>query len=53
MIQVKGWYQENCVFVWTLLIAIGVIIYGVVYSSALAEISGIDIHRVSEGFHIK
>ena len=34
------WYKENSVFVWTLLIAIGVIIFGAAYSSILGEISG-------------
>lgn len=48
--KIKGWYPKNCVFVWTLLIAIGVIIYGAVYSSALAEISGIAMRWVSTNF---
>ena len=46
----KNWYQENSVFVWTLLIAIGVIVYGAVYSSTLAEISGIAMQWVSTSF---
>lgn len=34
------WYKQNSVFFWTLLIAIGVIIFGAAYSSILGEISG-------------
>ena len=50
MIINKNWYQENSVFVWTLLIAIGVIVYGAVYSSTLTEISGIAMQWVSTNF---
>lgn len=48
--ETKNWYQENSVFVWTLLIAIGVIVYGAVYSSTLGEISGVAMQWVSTNF---
>lgn len=48
--ETKNWYQENCVFVWTLLIAIGVIVFGAVYSSTLGEISGVAMQWVSTNF---
>ena len=48
--ETKNWYQENSVFVWTLLIAIGVIVFGAVYSSTLGEISGVAMQRVSTNF---
>ena len=44
------WYKENSVFVWTLLIAIGVIIFGAAYSSILGEISGKFMSWVSHYF---
>ena len=45
-----SWYLENKVFVWTLLIAICVIVLGTVYSSALENISGICMSWVSQYF---
>ena len=48
--ETKNWYQENSVFVWTLLIAIGVIVFGAVYSSTLGEISGVAMQWVSTNF---
>ena len=36
----KNWYKENSVFVWTLVIALCVIVFGAVYSSTLGEIAG-------------
>ena len=45
-----NWYSENKVFVWTLLIAIGVIVFGAVYSSTLSEISGTCMSWVSHYF---
>ena len=44
------WYKENSVFVWTLLIAIGVIVFGAAYSSTLSEISGAFMSWVSYYF---
>ena len=35
-----NWYKENIVFVWTLVIALCVIVFGAVYSSTLGEIAG-------------
>lgn len=35
-----NWYKENSVFVWTLVIALCVIVFGAVYSSTLGEIAG-------------
>ena len=46
----KKWIKENSVFVWTLLIAICVIVLGTVYSSALENISGICMSWVSQYF---
>ena len=46
----KKWIKENSVFVWTLLIAICVIVFGTVYSSALENISGICMSWVSQYF---
>jgi len=46
----KNWYSANCVFVWTLMIAIGIIIFGAVYSSILGEISGAFMSWVSHYF---
>ena len=46
----KRWYQDNSVFFWTLLIAIGVIIFGAAYSSILGEISGKFMSWVSHYF---
>lgn len=46
----RGWYKKNSVFVWTLLIAIGVIVFGAAYSSTLSEISGAFMSRVSYYF---
>ena len=48
--ETKNWYQENSVFVWTLLIAIGVIVFGAAYSSTLGEISGVAMQWVSTNF---
>ena len=45
-----NWYKQNSVFVWTLLIAIGVIALGAVYSSTLGEISGAFMSWVSHYF---
>lgn len=45
-----SWYKQNSVFVWTLLIAIGVIIFGAAYSSILGEISGRFMNWVSRYF---
>lgn len=44
------WYKQNSVFFWTLLIAIGVIIFGAAYSSILGEISGKFMSWVSHYF---
>lgn len=44
------WYKHNSVFFWTLLIAIGVIIFGAAYSSILGEISGKFMSWVSHYF---
>ena len=44
------WYKQNCVFFWTLLIAIDVIIFGAAYSSILGEISGKFMSWVSHYF---
>lgn len=46
----KNWMKENSVFFWTLLIAIGVIVFGAVYSSTLSEISGAAMQWVSTNF---
>ncbi|MBQ9664952.1 MAG: BCCT family transporter [Bacteroidaceae bacterium] len=46
----KNWYKANCVFFWTLIIAIGMIVFGAVYSSILGEISGICMSWVSHYF---
>lgn len=46
----KVYIKENSVFVWTLLIAICVIVFGTVYSSALENISGICMSWVSQYF---
>ena len=48
--MMKGWYKENSVFVWTLLIAICVIVFGAVYSSILGEIAGKFMSWVSHYF---
>lgn len=48
--ETKKWYQENCVFLWALLIAIGVIVFGAVYSNELGEISGAAMQWVSTNF---
>ena len=42
--------KENSVFFWTLLIAIGVIVFGAVYSSTLGEISSVAMQWVSTNF---
>lgn len=44
------WYKENSVFFWTLVIAVGVIIFGSVYSSILGEISAAFMSWVSHYF---
>ena len=46
----RNWYKENCVFVWTLVIALCVIVFGVVYSSRLSEISRQFMSFVSQYF---
>ena len=46
----NNWIKDNCVFLWTLLIAIGVIIFGAAYSSILGEISGKFMSWVSHYF---
>ena len=46
----KDWLSHNSVFVWTLIIAVGVIVYGAVYSSTLGEISGACMSWVSYYF---
>lgn len=46
----SSWYSDNEVFVWTLVIAICVIVFGAVFSSALAEISGACMSWVSHYF---
>ena len=43
-------YKENSVFFWTLVIAVGVIIFGSVYSSTLGEISAAFMSWVSHYF---
>lgn len=45
-----NWYKRNSVFVWTLIIAIGVIVFGAVYSSTLAEWSSALMSWVSHYF---
>ena len=44
------WYKQNSVFFWTLLIAIGVIIFGAIYSSTLSEWSSALMSWVSHYF---
>lgn len=44
------WLKKNEVFVYTLLIAFGVIVFGAVYSSTLSEISGVCMSWVSHYF---
>ncbi len=46
----KNWYKNNSVFFWTLLIAIGVIVFGAYYSSTLGEISAKFMSWVSHYF---
>lgn len=48
--QMKNWYKNNSVFFWTLLIAIGVIVFGAYYSSTLGEISARFMSWVSHYF---
>lgn len=45
-----NWYKKNNVFLWTILIALGVIIFGAVYSSTLAEWSSALMSWVSHYF---
>ena len=45
-----NWYKQNSVFFWTLIIAIGVIIFGAVFSSTLAEWSSALMSWVSHYF---
>ena len=45
-----NWYKQNSVFVWTLIIAICVIIFGAVFSSTLAEWSSTLMSWVSHYF---
>lgn len=46
----KRWFSENTVFVWTLTIAICIIVFGVVYSSTLDELSATLMRWVSTNF---
>lgn len=46
----KEWYKQNSVFVWTLVIALCVIIFGAVFSSTLAEWSSALMSWVSHYF---
>lgn len=46
----KKYCRENSVFIWTLLIAIGVIVFGAVYSSTLGEIASKFMSWVSHYF---
>lgn len=50
MNNLRKWFMENGVFLWTLIIAIGVIIFGAVYSSTLAEWSSALMSWVSHYF---
>lgn len=50
MKSISNWYKDNSVFVWTLLIAISVIVFGAVYSSTLGEIAGKFMSWVSHYF---
>lgn len=50
MNNLRKWFMENGVFLWTLLIAIGVIFFGAVYSSTLAEWSSALMSWVSHYF---
>lgn len=45
-----NWYKQNSVFLWTFIIAIGVIIFGAVYSRTLAEWSSALMSWVSHYF---
>ena len=45
-----NWFKENCVFIWTLVIALCVIVFGAVYSSTLGEIAGKFMSWVSHYF---
>lgn len=46
----KNWYKNNSVFFWTLVVAIGVIIFGSVYSKTLGELSSAFMAWVSQYF---
>lgn len=46
----RSWYKNNSVFFWTLLIALGVIVFGAYYSSTLGEISARFMSWVSHYF---
>lgn len=46
----KSWYKHNCVFLWTLLIAIGVIIFGALYSKILGDLASGFMQWVSHYF---
>ena len=46
----KNWVKENSVFLWTLLIAIAVIVFGATFSDVLSEWSGAFMSWVSINF---
>lgn len=46
----RSWFKENGVFIWTLIIAIGVIVFGAVFSRTLAEWSSALMSWVSHYF---
>ena len=48
--KINNWYLENSVFVYTIVIAICVIVFGAVYSSTLGEIAGAFMSWVSHYF---
>ena len=45
-----SYLKKNEVFIWTLLIAVGIIVFGAVYSNTLSEISGVCMSWVSHYF---
>ena len=49
-VNMRNWYKNNSVFFWTLLIALGVIVFGAYYSSTLGEISARFMSWVSHYF---
>lgn len=48
--DLASYYKNNEVFIWTLLIAFGVIVFGAAYSNSLSEISGLCMQWVSHYF---